>query len=146
MAGSVNKVILIGNLGKDPEVKSFENGGKIANFSLATTESWKDQQTGERKSLTDWHNISIRKAGLVGVAEQYLKKGMSIYVEGRLRTREYTTKEGEKRYTTEVIVDEFTMLGSRQDGANAQPMANGAAVAPSPQGGDTMMNDDDLPF
>jgi single-strand DNA-binding protein len=146
MAGSVNKVILIGNLGKDPEVRSFENGGKIANVSLATTESWKDQQTGERKSLTEWHNLSIRKTGLVGVAEQYLKKGMSVYVEGRLRTREYTTKEGEKRYTTEIIVDEFTMLGARQEGGAPQPMANGAPMSSASQGADNTMNDDDLPF
>ncbi|MEN9348023.1 MAG: hypothetical protein RLZZ77_1534 [Bacteroidota bacterium] len=146
MAGSVNKVILIGNLGKDPEVRSFENGGKIANFTLATTESWKDQATGERKSITDWHNISVRKSGLAGIAEQYLKKGMSVYVEGRLRTREYTTKEGEKKYITEVLADEFTMLSARSDNPGA-PAAASAPVATSAPATDYSVNEsDDLPF
>lgn len=104
MAGSVNKVILIGNLGKDPEIKSFQNGGKIANFSIATSESWKDKQTGEKKDRTEWHNIVINGDGLIGVVERYLKKGSKVYVEGQLRTRKWQDKDGNDRYTTEVSI------------------------------------------
>jgi single-strand DNA-binding protein len=104
MAGSVNKVILIGNLGKDPEIKSFQNGGRIANFSVATSENWKDKNTGERKERTEWHNIVIQSDGLVGVVERFLKKGSKIYIEGQLRTRKWQDKEGHDRYTTEVSV------------------------------------------
>ena len=148
MAGTVNKVILIGNLGKDPEIKSFENGGKIANFSIATTENWKDQQSGEKKSRTDWHNISIRRSALAGIAEQYLKKGMSVYVEGKLQTRSYNTKEGETRYVTEVVCEDFTMLGSKSsDGSAPQqtPSFQGSApdAVPAEYSNDSS---DDLPF
>ena len=104
MAGSVNKVILIGNLGKDPEVKSFQNGGRIANFSIATSESWKDKASGERKERTEWHNIVIQSDGLVGVVERFLRKGSKIYIEGQLRTRKWQDKEGNDRYTTEISV------------------------------------------
>ncbi|MES2755423.1 MAG: single-stranded DNA-binding protein [Pseudomonadota bacterium] len=104
MAGSVNKVILIGNLGKDPEVKSFQNGGRIANFSIATSENWKDKATGERKEKTEWHNIVLKSDGLVGVAERYLRKGSKVYIEGSLQTRKWQDQTGNDRYTTEIAV------------------------------------------
>ena len=122
MAGSVNKVILIGNLGKDPEVKSFQNGGRIANFSIATSESWKDKASGERKERTEWHNIVIQSDGLVGVVERFLRKGSKIYIEGQLRTRKWQDKEGNDRYTTEISVGMGGVL-TMLDGA---PGAGGA--------------------
>lgn len=104
MAGSVNKVILIGNLGQDPEVKSFQNGGRIANLRIATSESWKDRATGERKERTEWHTVVIQSEGLVGVAERFLRKGSKVYIEGSLRTRKWQDQSGNDRYTTEVSV------------------------------------------
>jgi len=104
MAGSVNKVILIGNLGADPEIKSFQNGGKIANIRIATSEQWKDRMTGERKERTEWHNVVINGDGLVGVVERYLKKGSKVYIEGSLRTRKWQDRDGNDRYTTEVVI------------------------------------------
>ena len=104
MAGSVNKVILIGNLGQDPEVKSFQNGGRIANLRIATSENWKDKATGERKERTEWHTVVLQSDGLVGVAERFLKKGSKIYIEGQLRTRKWQDQSGNDRYTTEVSV------------------------------------------
>lgn len=101
---SVNKVIIIGNLGADPEVKSFQNGGRIANLRIATSESWKDKQTGERKERTEWHSVAITGDGLAGVAERYLRKGSKVYIEGQLRTRKWTDRDGNDRYTTEVNV------------------------------------------
>jgi single-strand DNA-binding protein len=116
MAGSVNKCILIGNLGRDPEVKSFPNGGKIANFSIATTETWRDKQSGERKERTEWHSISIKNEGLVGVVEKYVKKGSKLYIEGSLQTRKWQDANGNDRYTTEVVLagtnGTLTMLDS----------------------------------
>ena len=104
MAGSVNKVILIGNLGADPEIKSFQNGGRIANIRIATSEQWKDRMSGERKERTEWHNVVINGDGLVGVVERYLKKGSKVYIEGSLRTRKWQDRDGNDRYTTEVVV------------------------------------------
>ena len=104
MSISVNKSQLIGNLGKDPEIRSFQNGGRVAHFSLATTETWKDKKTGERKEKTEWHQVAIMAEGLVTVAEKYLKKGAKVYVEGRMETRKWTDKEGTERYSTEVVV------------------------------------------
>ncbi|HEX8055195.1 MAG TPA: single-stranded DNA-binding protein [Novosphingobium sp.] len=104
MAGSVNKVILIGNLGADPEVKSFQNGGRIANLRIATSENWKDKNTGERKERTEWHSVVLQSDGLVGVAERFLKKGSKIYIEGQLRTRKWQDASGNDRYTTEISV------------------------------------------
>lgn len=104
MAGSVNKVILVGNLGQDPEVKSFQNGGRIANLRIATSESWKDRATGERKERTEWHTVVIQSEGLVGVAERFLRKGSKVYIEGSLRTRKWQDQSGNDRYTTEVSV------------------------------------------
>ena len=117
MAGSVNKVILIGNLGADPEVKSFQNGGKICNLRIATSESWKDRMTGERKERTEWHNVVINGEGLVGVAERFLRKGSKIYVEGQLRTRKWQDQSGNDRYTTEVALSGPGAVLTMLDGA-----------------------------
>ncbi|QJQ31716.1 single-stranded DNA-binding protein [Sphingomonas lacunae] len=119
MAGSVNKVILVGNLGADPEVKSFQNGGRIANIRIATSESWKDRATGERKERTEWHNVVIQSEGLVGVVERFLKKGSKVYIEGSLRTRKWQDRDGNDRYTTEISVGVggvLTMLDGAQGG------------------------------
>ena len=102
MAGSLNKATLIGNLGKDPEVRSFQGGGRVANLTVATTESWKDKTSGERKERTEWHRVTIHTDGLVGVAEKYLKKGSKVYIEGKLETRKWTDREGHENYTTEM--------------------------------------------
>ncbi|MGX7894480.1 single-stranded DNA-binding protein [Tsuneonella sp. HG222] len=117
MAGSVNKVILIGNLGADPEVKSFQNGGRICNLRLATSENWKDKQTGERKERTEWHQVVLQSDGLVGVAERYLRKGSKVYIEGQLRTRKWQDQSGNDRYTTEVSVGGIGGVLTMLDGA-----------------------------
>ena len=130
MAGSVNKVILIGNLGADPEIKSFQNGGRIANLRIATSESWKDRATGERKERTEWHSIVIQSDGLVGVVERFLKKGSKIYIEGSLRTRKWQDRDGNDRYTTEISVGVggvLTMLDGAQ-GGGAGGGGNGGGV------------------
>ena len=118
MAGSVNKVILVGNLGKDPESRSFQNGGKVVSFSVATSESWKDKNSGERKDKTEWHNVSIFSEGLARVAEQYLKKGSKVYLEGQLETRKWQDKDGNDRFTTDVVLRNFNssmvLLDSRE--------------------------------
>ena len=118
MAGSVNKVILIGNLGQDPEVKSFANGGKIANLRIATSENWKDRTTGERKERTEWHSVVLQSDGLVGVAERFLKKGSKVYIEGQLRTRKWQDQSGNDRYSTEVTVGGFDGKLVMLDGAS----------------------------
>lgn len=121
MAGSVNKVILVGNVGKDPEIRTFGNGGKVANFSIATSENWKDKQ-GQRQEKTEWHNIAVFNDGLVGVIERYVKKGSKLYIEGKLQTRKWQDRDGNDKYTTEVVLQGYggtlTMLDSRdsQDG------------------------------
>jgi single-strand DNA-binding protein len=124
MAGSVNKVILIGNLGSDPEVKSFQNGGKICNLRIATSESWKDRTSGERKERTEWHSVVITGEGLVGVAERFLRKGSKVYVEGQLRTRKWQDQQGNDRYSTEVALSGpgavLTMLDSPNGGQGGQ--------------------------
>ena len=120
MAGSVNKVILIGNLGKDPEVRSFQNGGRVCNLRLATTESWKDKATGERKDRTEWHSVAIFNDNLVTIAERYLKKGSKVYIEGKLRTRKWTDKEGKERYSTEIIAEQLQMLGGKDKESQAE--------------------------
>jgi single-strand DNA-binding protein len=129
MAGSLNKVMLIGNLGADPEVKSFQNGGRIANLRIATSETWKDRQTGERKERTDWHNVVLQSEGLVGVAEKYLRKGSKVYIEGQLRTRKWQDKDGNDRYTTEVSVGGMggvmTMLDGRSEGGGGSASGGG---------------------
>ena len=117
MAGSVNKVILIGNLGQDPEVKSFQNGGRICNLRIATSENWKDKNTGEKKERTEWHTVVLNSDGLVGVAERYLKKGSKIYIEGQLRTRKWQDASGNDRYSTEVSVGGMQGVLTMLDGA-----------------------------
>jgi single-strand DNA-binding protein len=168
MAGSVNKVILIGNLGQDPEVKSFQNGGRIANLRIATSENWKDKQTGEKKERTEWHTVVLQSDGLVGVAERYLRKGSKVYIEGQLRTRKWQDQNGNDRYSTEVSVGGIggvmTMLdgapggggggggGSRGGGGNDWGSGGGSSGGGSPGGssgggsnfGDDL--DDDIPF
>jgi len=140
MAG-VNKVILVGNLGKDPEVRHLDNGIAVANFSLATTESYTNKQ-GERVNQTEWHNIVLWR-GLADVAEKYLKKGNSIYVEGKISTRKWEDKEGNTRYSTDIIADKMTMLGSKSDNSpsNSSPVSAASDSNPSSDSGN-----DDLPF
>ncbi|MBP1804239.1 single-stranded DNA-binding protein [Rubellimicrobium aerolatum] len=119
MAGSVNKVILVGNLGRDPEVRSFQNGGKVVNLRIATSENWKDKSTGERKERTEWHSVAIFNENLARIAEQYLKKGSTVYIEGQLETRKWQDQSGQDRYTTEIVLrqyrGELTLLGGRGD-------------------------------
>ena len=117
MAGSVNKVILVGNLGADPEVKSFQNGGKVCNLRIATSESWKDRMSGERKERTEWHSVSIFSEGLAGVAERFLRKGSKVYIEGQLRTRKWQDQSGNDRYTTEVVLQGPGAVLTMLDGA-----------------------------
>ncbi len=117
MAGSVNKVIIVGNLGADPEVKSFQNGGRIANLRIATSEDWKDKNTGEKKERTEWHTVVLNSDGLVGVAERFLKKGSKVYIEGSLRTRKWQDASGNDRYSTEVSVAGFDGKLVMLDGA-----------------------------
>ena len=120
MAGSVNKVILVGNLGRDPEVRTFQNGGKVCNLRIATSENWKDRNTGERRERTEWHSVAIFSEGLVRVAEQYLRKGSKIYLEGKLQTRKWQDQSGQDRYSTEVVLQGFdatlVMLDGRSGG------------------------------
>ena len=122
MAGSVNKVILIGNLGRDPEVRSFQNGGKVVNLRIATSETWRDKQSGERKERTEWHSVAIFSEPLAKIAEQYLRKGSTVYIEGQLETRKWQDQSGQDRYSTEVVLRPFTgnltLLGGRGDGGS----------------------------
>ncbi|MBX2971811.1 MAG: single-stranded DNA-binding protein [Flavobacteriales bacterium] len=154
MAG-VNKVILIGNLGADPEVRHLQNGASVANFRLATTETYKDRQTGERREQTEWHNV-VAWRGLAEITEKYLRKGSKVYVEGKLRTRQWQDKDNNTRYTTEIVADEMTMLDRAGGGEGGAPRAATPAHQPATQAdqpahagntsapaGDDM---DDLPF
>jgi len=165
MAGSVNKVILVGNLGRDPEVRSFQNGGKVCNLRIATSETWKDRNTGERREKTEWHSVAIFSEGLVRVCEQYLRKGSKIYVEGQLQTRKWQDQSGNDRYSTEVVLQGFNgtlvMLDSRggggggdydggqqggygggRDDQNYSGDGGGACSGPAPSGD----LDDEIPF
>ena len=129
MAGSVNKVILIGNLGRDPEVRNFPNGGKVCNLRIATSETWKDRNTGERRERTEWHSVAIFSEPLVRVAEQYLRKGSKIYIEGQLETRKWQDQSGADRYSTEVVLRPYTstltMLDGRGDNGGGQQGGGG---------------------
>ena len=120
MAGSVNKVILVGNLGREPEARAMQNGGKVVTFSLATNESWRDKATNERRDKTEWHRVVIFNQNLGDIAEKYLQKGSKVYLEGQLQTRKYTDQSGQEKYTTEVVLQAFgstlTLLDSRRDG------------------------------
>ena len=122
MAGSVNKVIIVGNLGRDPEVRTFQNGGKVVNLNIATSETWRDKASGERKERTEWHRVSILNENLAKIAEQYLKKGSKVYIEGQLETRKWQDQSGAEKYTTEVVLrpfrGELTLLDSRDGGGS----------------------------
>ncbi len=129
---SVNKVIIVGNLGRDPETRYMPNGDAVTNIAVATTESWKDKNTGEKKELTEWHRITFYRK-LAEIAGQYLKKGSQVYVEGRLQTRKWTDKDGVERYTTEIIADTMQMLGSRQGMGGGASMDEDYGSAPAPR-------------
>jgi len=150
MAGSVNKVILIGNLGADPEVKSFSNGGRVCNLRIATSESWKDKTSGERKEKTEWHSVVIQNDGLVGIAEKYLHKGSKVYIEGKLATRKWQDQAGTDRYSTEVVVGfggVLTMLDGAPKGDGHQPMGETTPhFGKRDGGGFADQLDDSIPF
>ena len=164
MAGSVNKVILVGNLGKDPESRSFQNGGEVVSFSVATSESWKDRNSGDRKEKTEWHNVSIFSEGLARVAKSYLRKGSKVYLEGQLETRKWQDQSGNDRYTTDVVLRQFNsamvLLDSRDGGgggggsrdfgddsygSGSSGGSNRNQSRPQPAAFDTDL-DDDVPF
>ncbi len=144
MAGSLNKVMLIGNLGADPEIRSFQNGGRIANLRLATSETWKDKQSGERKERTEWHTVTIHGDGLIGVVERFLRKGSKVYVEGSLRTRKWQAQDGSDRFSTEIALSGpgavLTMLDGPQAGKSS------GSVQGSQQQDDYDSEDDLPPF
>ena len=133
MAGSVNKVILIGNLGRDPEVRSFQNGGKVCNLRIATSETWKDRTTGERKERTEWHSVAIFSEPVARIAEQYLRKGSKVYIEGQLETRKWQDQSGQERYTTEIVLRPYsgtlTLLDGRDGGSGGPSGASGGGAA-----------------
>jgi len=161
MAGSVNKVILVGNIGRDPEIRSTQDGTRIANLSLATSETWRDRNSGERKEKTEWHRVAVFNERLVDVIEKYVKKGAKLYIEGQLQTRKWTDKEGQERYTTEVVLGRFngqlTMLDGRSGGEGFSGGPDDD-VAPAPRAGSGGMSraggrapatqdlDDEIPF
>ena len=160
MAGSVNKVILVGNLGRDPEIRSTQDGTRVANLSLATSESWRDKNSGERREKTEWHRVVVFNERIVDVAEKYLHKGSKVYVEGQLQTRKWTDQSGQEKYTTEIVLQRFrgelTMLDARGTGSEAGGYAEPAAhEGPSHSGGSGAVSrapssggdlDDEIPF
>ena len=149
MAGSVNKVILVGNLGRDPEVRTMQNGGKVCNLSVATSERWRDRNSGEMQERTEWHRVVIFDEKLVDVAEKYLQKGRKVFLEGQLQTRKWTGQDGAERYTTEVVIQRFrgglTLLGGRGDSPPpAEPAGQPATGTDAPAGEPGL--DDEIPF
>jgi single-strand DNA-binding protein len=160
MAGSVNKVILVGNLGRDPEARNMQSGGKVVSFSVATSESWSDRASGERKEKTQWHRVAIFNEKLGEIAEKYLRKGSKVYLEGQLESRKYTDKDGQEREITEVVLSRFrgelTLLDSRGGGEGGggggyereeRAPARSGAAAPAKKGWDSGKDlDDDIPF
>ena len=156
MAGSVNKVILVGNLGRDPEVRTFQNGGKVCNLRIATSDTWKDKATGERRERTEWHSVAIFSEPLARTAEQYLRKGSKVYLEGQLETRKWQDQSGQDRYSTEVVLRPYTstmvMLDGRGEGGGGgggymedqSRDGGGGYQSPAPAGGGDM--DDEIPF
>lgn len=151
MAGSVNKVILIGNLGRDPEVRTFGNGNKVANLRIATSETWKDRESGERREKTEWHSVAIFNDGLVRIAEQYLKKGSKVYIEGQLQTRKWQDQSGADRYSTEVVLQGFggtlTMLDGRDNSGGGSDNSQQSSGGGYDQGGGGAGGlDDSIPF
>ena len=151
MAGSLNRVMLIGNLGRDPEVRSFQNGNKVCNLRIATSEAWKDKQSGERKERTEWHSVAIFNEGLVRIAEQYLKKGSKVYLEGHLQTRKWQDQSGADKYSTEIVLQGFngtlTMLDGREGGSSGGNSQHSGGGYDSGSGGDQSRDlDDEIPF
>jgi single-strand DNA-binding protein len=161
MAGSVNKVIIVGNLGRDPEVRTFQNGGKVCNLRIATSEQWKDRATGERRERTEWHSVAIFSEPLARIAEQYLRKGSKVYIEGQLETRKWQDQSGQDRYTTEIVLrpyrGELTLLDSRgggegggyagsQDPGHVGDYGGDYGGAPAPAGRPARDMDDEIPF
>ncbi len=154
MAGSINKVILVGNLGRDPEIRNTQNGAKVVSFSVATSDSWNDKATGERRNRTEWHNVVIFNSGLAETAERYLHKGSKVYLEGQLQTRSWDDQNGQKRYTTEVVLQNFNsslvLLDGRGDGApvGAADIYDQTAGAGWDASADaaSQVVDDDVPF
>jgi single-strand DNA-binding protein len=152
MAGSVNKVILIGNLGRDPEVRTFQNGGKVVNLRIATSERWRDKATGEQKDRTEWHSVAIFNENLGRIAEQYLRKGSKVYIEGQLETRKWQDQSGQDRYTTEVVLrpyrGELTLLDGRGEGGGGMDRDQGyePAGGGGSGGGGRGSLDDEIPF
>jgi single-strand DNA-binding protein len=147
MAGSLNKVMLIGNLGADPEVRSFQNGGKVCNLRIATSESWKDKNTGERKEATEWHTVAIFSEGLAGVAERYLRKGSKVYLEGQLQTRRWQDQSGADRYSTEVVLRGPGCVLTMLDGPQGNKPDGGSSDPSNMHGGPIQADlDDDIPF
>jgi single-strand DNA-binding protein len=156
MSGTLNKVQIIGNLGRDPEVRSFQNGGKVCNLNIATSETWKDKNTGERKEKTEWHSVAIFQEGLVRIAEQYLKKGSTVYIEGKLQTRKWQDQSGADKYSTEIVLQGFdgvlTMLGGKADGGGQSGDQGGYGSGGQPSGGgydnapNNDIGDDEIPF
>ena len=149
MAGSVNKVILVGNLGREPESRSMQSGDKVVNLSVATSENWRDKQSGERREKTEWHRVVIFDQNLADVAEKYLHKGSKVYLEGQLQTRKWTDQSGQEKYSTEVVLQRFrgtlTMLDSRSDDGGSDYGASSTDSPPPPPSGDGDL-DDDIPF
>ena len=147
MAGSLNKVTLIGNLGKDPEIRSTNDGREIASFSLATSESWKDKSSGEKKEKTEWHNIVVFSEGLVRFIKSYVKKGSKIYIEGQLQTRKWTDKDNNDRYTTEIVLQNYNsaliLLDSKGDGSTSSNYNDNSKSVPNFDNSDL---DDEIPF
>ena len=154
MVGSVNKVIILGNLGRDPEIRSMQSGSKMASFSIATSKRWKDKSTQEQKEKTSWHNIVVFGDGLVDIVEKYVKKGSKLYVEGELQTRKWQDKDQNDRYTTEVVLQGYncnlTLLDSRNNSNNVdqQPSSNDQISdnSPSIESADSQDSEDDIPF
>lgn len=147
---SVNKVIIVGNLGRDPEVRSFQNGGKVCNLRIATSETWRDKQTGERKERTEWHSVTIHPEGLVKIAEQYLRKGSKVYIEGQLETRKWQDQSGADRYTTEVVLRPYNgtlvLLDSNRGDGGGQGGGDAQGGGSGGQGGGRPDLDDEIPF
>jgi single-strand DNA-binding protein len=150
MAGSVNKVILVGNLGRDPETRRMPSGDAMVTFSLATSESWRDKSSGERKERTEWHRVVIFNKNLAEVAEKYLRKGSKIYLEGQLQTRKFTDKDGQERSATEVVLQNFrgelVMLDARGEGGGGARIGSGGGGAEIPQSFDRNEMEDEIPF
>ncbi|WNV09977.1 single-stranded DNA-binding protein [Tardiphaga sp. 709] len=149
MAGSVNKVILVGNLGKDPEVRRMQNGNPVVNLTVATSDTWRDKGTGERKEKTEWHRVVIFSEGLAKVAEQYLKKGAKVYIEGALQTRKWTDPQGVEKYSTEIVLQGFNSTLTMLDGGGDKTGSEASTNPGTSAGGQTSRNhdmDDDIPF